>query len=58
MGDTGDTGKPALLNRRREIYNKNTKSYYLPINNENIVKVNLKSKTIIADPLRGIVPNK
>lgn len=38
-----------------KIYNKNKKEILLPVNNENIVSINLEKKIIITDPIKGIL---
>jgi len=38
-----------------EVYQKNNKYFFLPINKENIKNIDLKNKIILADPLEGII---
>ena len=38
-----------------EVYQKNNKYFFLPINKDNIKNIDLKNKIILANPLKGIV---
>lgn len=38
-----------------EVYQKNNKYFFLPINKENIKNIDLKNKIILANPLKGII---
>ena len=38
-----------------KIKKDNNKSFYIPMNGENVVKVNLKKKLVIVNPIKGIL---
>ena len=38
-----------------EIGKINNKSFYIPMNEDNIVKVDIKKKLVIVDPIKGIL---
>ena len=38
-----------------EVEQKYKKSFFLPLNGENIKKIDLNNKIIIADPIKGII---
>ena len=41
-----------------EVLQSNEKTYYIPLNKENITKVDLKKKILIAEPIDGIIPKQ
>ena len=41
-----------------EISYKNNKSFYLPLNKENVEKIDIKNKMILVNPIKGIIPTK
>ena len=38
-----------------KIKKTNNKSFYIPMNEENIVKVDIKNKLVIVNPIKGIL---
>ena len=38
-----------------EVYAKNKKSFFLPLNKDNIGEIDMKNKIILANPIKGIV---
>ena len=41
-----------------EVLQQNKKTFFLPMNKENIKEVNLVTKIILIDPIKGIIPEK
>ena len=41
-----------------EVLQQNKKTFFLPMNKENIKEVNLITKIILIDPIKGIIPEK
>lgn len=41
-----------------EVLPINNKTYYIPMNDENIKKINFNQKVIIVNPIEGIIPQK
>ena len=38
-----------------KVKNNNNKSFYIPMNEDNIVKIDIKKKLVIVDPIKGIL---
>ena len=38
-----------------EVINSNKKTFYIPMNNENIVKINIDKKKVIINPIIGLI---